>query len=80
MYFTPTAEVDLGMGMHEATAQLNTSEHCALPVSATVMVGEGESHDGHETEAEHDDEAEDKHDHEDGGEDISLGALEIRPR
>ena len=72
MYFDATAEINLGMGIREIKAQLNTSGHCSLPVFATLMIGENDNGVSHKTES--------KHDHAPSGETIPLGALEIRPR
>jgi hypothetical protein len=88
MIYDLTTEVDLGMGMHEVMAQLNTGEHCALPVSAVVMVGEAsvgdkmavDNHAGDDSMTRDEHAAEDKHVHESDVESVSIGALEIRPR
>lgn len=83
MFYQASAEVDLGVGMHEVVAQLNSGEHCALPVSDMMMVGDSALDDGmamddHDGEDEHD--AEEEHAHEGDGEPFSIGAIEIRPR
>jgi hypothetical protein len=85
MFYEPSAEVELGMGMHEIVAQLNTSEHCALPVSDIMVVGQDVPDDGmgmddHDGEDEYSHDAEDEHVHEGTGDPFSIGALEIRPR
>ncbi len=85
MFYESSAEVELGMGTHEIVAQLNTGEHCALPVSDMMMVGDNALDDGmamddHDGEDEHEHDAEEEHAHEGDGEPFSIGALEIMPR
>lgn len=87
MYYEPSAEVDLGVGMHEVVVQLNTGEHCALPVSDMMVVGQSAADDGMAMDDQSDDgmtmddhDAEEGHAHDGEGEPFSIGALEIRPR
>jgi hypothetical protein len=71
MYSEPTKTVTIGEGAHELVATLSDVDHCELPVSDTVTVGEGTpthpaDDDGHE------------HDVEEAT--IAVGTLEVRPR
>ena len=88
MIYDLSTEVDLGLGTHQVMAQLNTAEHCDLPVSAVVMVGQDGVADGMTAGNEAANAlmvmdqhvAGGGHAHESDEEPVYIGSLEIRPR
>ena len=80
MFYDSSAEVDLGMDTHEVIAQLNNLEHCALPVTDTVMVGERDAMTDDDDDVAMIDGNAMADDHDESGEEFSIGMIEIRPR